>query len=316
MPINISCRRCRPGLRSATSPSAQARGAKSSPASLFADIETYKATMECRSVDEVPIAEDRGPKSTADVPVNQLIAVLAVGLRTPRPLPPARLRAARSPPQPAAPAAAPSKAEAPMPHGCTAPIPGPRPHPSPRYRRARVRFAPCQAARQELHRVSPIAGSGLALPRLSRDFYAGAKSAGTSSPAAPLQPRHPPLPPSRRDVGQKHPRSLLGWQLRGVPHDSIAAPSAPGSAANPDQPAFRLTSTATSASFWPPARISTPLRTMTRTACRPPALVNDFFIKALADRACNAYRNANVAGRGVMLSTCSPKSASRSRPAA
>jgi len=44
---------------------------------IIAEIETDKATMEVEAVDEGTIAKIVVPEGTADVPVNQLIAVLA-----------------------------------------------------------------------------------------------------------------------------------------------------------------------------------------------------------------------------------------------
>src|SRR6266545_8109199 len=44
---------------------------------VLAEIETDKATMEVEAVDEGVLAKILVPEGTADVPVNQLIAVLA-----------------------------------------------------------------------------------------------------------------------------------------------------------------------------------------------------------------------------------------------
>ena len=48
-----------------------------SPGDVIAEIETDKATMEVEAVDEGVLAKIVVPEGTADVPVNQLIAVLA-----------------------------------------------------------------------------------------------------------------------------------------------------------------------------------------------------------------------------------------------
>ena len=52
-------------------------GDKIGPVDVIAEIETDKATMEVEAVDEGTIAKIVVPEGTADVPVNQVIAVLA-----------------------------------------------------------------------------------------------------------------------------------------------------------------------------------------------------------------------------------------------
>ena len=52
-------------------------GEKVKPGDVIAEIETDKATMEYEAVDEGTLAKILVPAGTADVPVNQLIAVLA-----------------------------------------------------------------------------------------------------------------------------------------------------------------------------------------------------------------------------------------------
>ena len=52
-------------------------GEKVAPGDVIAEIETDKATMEVEAVDEGVLAKIVVPEGTADVPVNQLIAVLA-----------------------------------------------------------------------------------------------------------------------------------------------------------------------------------------------------------------------------------------------
>src|ERR687885_1844621 len=47
------------------------------PGDVIAEIETDKATMEVEAVDEGVLAKILVPEGTADVPVNQLIAVIA-----------------------------------------------------------------------------------------------------------------------------------------------------------------------------------------------------------------------------------------------
>src|SRR5438094_10169691 len=52
-------------------------GDKVKPGDVLAEIETDKATMEVEAVDEGTLAKIVVPEGTADVPVNQLIAVMA-----------------------------------------------------------------------------------------------------------------------------------------------------------------------------------------------------------------------------------------------
>src|SRR6218665_3705471 len=52
-------------------------GEKVKPGDVIAEIETDKATMEVEAVDEGTLAKIVVPEGTADVPVHQLIAVLA-----------------------------------------------------------------------------------------------------------------------------------------------------------------------------------------------------------------------------------------------
>src|SRR4051812_1141437 len=104
---------------------------------IIAEIETDKATMEVEAVDEGTIAKIVVAEGTADVPVNQVIAVLAgegedvkaaaagAGSATPAP----------KPPVPAAPPKQPStapKTEAPKPASATAvAAPTPKPQAAP-----------------------------------------------------------------------------------------------------------------------------------------------------------------------------------------
>ncbi len=52
-------------------------GDKVAPGDVIAEIETDKATMEVEAIDEGTLAKIVVPEGTADVPVNQIIAVLA-----------------------------------------------------------------------------------------------------------------------------------------------------------------------------------------------------------------------------------------------
>src|SRR5215831_10133493 len=83
-------------------------GDKVRPGDVLAEIETDKATMEYEAIDEGTLAKIVVPEGTHDVPVNELIAVLAEEGEDPKT---AAAAAARKPAAaPAAPAAKPSAA--------------------------------------------------------------------------------------------------------------------------------------------------------------------------------------------------------------
>src|SRR5690242_13264735 len=107
-------------------------GEKVKPGDVIAEIETDKATMEVEAVDEGTLAKIVVPEGTADVPVNQLIAVLAgegedakaaasAAGSAPAPKPAETPKAAAAPaaspapPKPEAPKAPPAPAAAPTP---------------------------------------------------------------------------------------------------------------------------------------------------------------------------------------------------------
>src|ERR1700748_2125785 len=87
-------------------------GDKVKSGDVIAEIETDKATMEVEAVDEGTIAKILVPEGTQDVPVNDVIAVLAgdgedvkAAAAKPAPPPPAAAAAAPTPKPVAAPAA-------------------------------------------------------------------------------------------------------------------------------------------------------------------------------------------------------------------
>src|SRR5882724_12940078 len=100
-------------------------GDKVKSGDIIAEIETDKATMEVEAVDEGIIAKIVVAEGTADVPVNQVIAVLAgegedvkaaaagAGTSAPAPKPPAAAAPKTEAPKTEAPKPAPSAAPAP-----------------------------------------------------------------------------------------------------------------------------------------------------------------------------------------------------------
>jgi pyruvate dehydrogenase E2 component (dihydrolipoamide acetyltransferase) len=104
-------------------------GDKVSSGDVIAEIETDKATMEVEAVDEGTIAKILVPEGTADVPVNQVIAVLAGDGEDVKAA--ASGGGASAPPPKAAeapkPAAAPAPAFVAKPTASAAPTPAPQP---------------------------------------------------------------------------------------------------------------------------------------------------------------------------------------------
>src|SRR6201996_833820 len=89
---------------------------------VIAEIETDKATMEVEAVDEGTLAKIVVPEGTQDVPVNELIAVLAGDGED--------VKAAGSSAGAPKPAAAPAKAEAPKEEAKKEEAPGPQAKPA------------------------------------------------------------------------------------------------------------------------------------------------------------------------------------------
>jgi pyruvate dehydrogenase E2 component (dihydrolipoamide acetyltransferase) len=100
-------------------------GDKVKSGDVIAEIETDKATMEVEAVDEGTLAKILVPEGTQDVPVNNVIAVLAGDGEDVKAA--AGSVASAAPPKPAAEAPAPKPAAAPAPAAAAAPAPAPAP---------------------------------------------------------------------------------------------------------------------------------------------------------------------------------------------
>jgi pyruvate dehydrogenase E2 component (dihydrolipoamide acetyltransferase) len=105
-------------------------GDKVKPGDVIAEIETDKATMEYEAVDEGVLAKIVVPEGAADVPVNQLIAVLAADGEDPKAAAAAAGKGASAPAPAAASAAPPAPPAAKFAPAAT-PQAAPRPSPSP-----------------------------------------------------------------------------------------------------------------------------------------------------------------------------------------
>ena len=168
-------------------------GDKVKAGDIIAEIETDKATMEYEAIDEGVLAKIVVPEGTADVPVNQLIAVLAgegedvkaaasgaaKGAAAPVP--------AAAPPQQAKPAAAPASAAktAPPP---AAPVPTAAPAPVPQATNGHGRIFASPLARRLAKDanidISRVAGTGPHGRVIARDVEQAKSGGGLRAPAA------------------------------------------------------------------------------------------------------------------------------------
>jgi pyruvate dehydrogenase E2 component (dihydrolipoamide acetyltransferase) len=216
-------------------------GDKVKSGDVIAEIETDKATMEVEAVDEGTLARIVVPEGTTDVPVNQLIAVLAgegedtkaaaasAGSASPAPKP----QAAPATPAPAAPKAEAPKAEARKAEApkAEAPKPGPAPAAAPAQAvpaaaptasGARVFASPLarRLAKEAGIDIGRIAGSGPHGRVIARDVDA-AKS-GKGLKAAPGAPAAAPAAPAIASMSDQQVRALFEeGSYEVVPHDGM-----------------------------------------------------------------------------------------------
>jgi pyruvate dehydrogenase E2 component (dihydrolipoamide acetyltransferase) len=226
-------------------------GDKVKSGDVIAEIETDKATMEVEAVDEGTIAKIVVPEGTQDVPVNDVIAVLAgdgedVKAAGAAPQPKAEAKAEAKPetkteapkekpapapaekapaPAAAAPAAAPAKEPAPQANGHD------RIFSSPLARRL------AKEANIELARIN---GSGPHGRVIARDVEEAKSGKGLKAPAAAPAAGAPSIAPSMSD------KQILGLYEEGsydlVPHDGMRRTIAQRlTAATQSMPTFYLT---------------------------------------------------------------------------
>src|SRR3954453_18502141 len=161
------------------------------PGDVIAEIETDKATMEIEAVDEGTLAKIVVPEGTADVPVNQLIAVIAGEGEDAK----AAASAAGSAPTPAPkPAEAPkaeAKAEAPKGEATkAAPAPAPAATPKTNGQGGRIFSSPLarRLAKEAGIDLARISGTGPHGRVVARDVAAAKEGKGLKAPAAPGAP--------------------------------------------------------------------------------------------------------------------------------
>ncbi|WP_460437238.1 biotin/lipoyl-containing protein, partial [Ancylobacter sonchi] len=138
-------------------------GDKVAPGDVIAEIETDKATMEVEAIDEGTLAKILVPEGTADVPVNQLIAVLATDGEDAKAVAAGGASAPKAAPAPAAEA---PKAAEPAPAAAPAPVAAapvaPAPAAAPAAAGARVFASPLarRLAKEKGVDLSSVQGSG------------------------------------------------------------------------------------------------------------------------------------------------------------
>ena len=149
-------------------------GDKVKPGDVIAEIETDKATMEYESIDEGTLAKIVVPEGTQDVPVNQLIAVLAEEGEDVKAAAAGAAKATAPAAKPPAPAAAPVSATPPprqaSPQAATAGAvaPSPQARPAASEPQPAARETPDAGARADGHGSNRIFSSPLAR-RLAKD---------------------------------------------------------------------------------------------------------------------------------------------------
>ena len=178
---------------------------------VIAEIETDKATMEVEAVDEGILAKIVVPEGTADVPVNQLIALIAGEGEDPKSITapaaggaaPAPAPKAEAAPAPAAPAVAPQPQAAPAP----TPAPAAKPNGAGQATGNRVFASPLakRIAKEAGVDIASIQGSGPHGRIVEKDVRAALQGGGAKPAAAPAaaaapapaaKPAAPQLAPS------------------------------------------------------------------------------------------------------------------------
>jgi pyruvate dehydrogenase E2 component (dihydrolipoamide acetyltransferase) len=199
-------------------------GEKVRPGDVIAEIETDKATMEVEAVDEGTLAKIVVPEGTADVPVNQLIAVLAGEGEDAK----AAASSAASAPAPKSaeapkPVAAPARAEAPKPAPTAAPAPAPAAAPAQATNgHARIFSSPLarRLAKDAGIELARIGGTGPHGRIVARDVEAAKEGKGLKAPAA--APGAAPAPMIAPTLSDEKVRALYEeGSYEVIPHDNM-----------------------------------------------------------------------------------------------
>ena len=198
-------------------------GEKVKPGDVIAEIETDKATMEVEAVDEGTLAKIVVPEGTADVPVNQLIAVLAGEGEDVKAAAAKAGSGAASKPAPAPKPSAPPPIAAPA--AAVAPAAKPAaPPPKPAVDgHGRVFSSPLarRLAKEGGIDIARIAGSGPHGRVVARDIEA-AKTGGAALKAPAAAPTGAPAPAIAPSMSDQQIRALYEeGSYEVVPHDGM-----------------------------------------------------------------------------------------------
>jgi pyruvate dehydrogenase E2 component (dihydrolipoamide acetyltransferase) len=222
-------------------------GDKVKSGDVIAEIETDKATMEVEAVDEGTIAKILVPEGTQDVPVNDIIAVMAGDGEDVKA---AGSAAAQAPKAAAAPAAPPAPAAAPA-AAAPAPKPAATPAPAPQAAapaaqangHARVFSSPLarRLAKEAGIEIGRINGSGPHGRIIARDVADAKSGKGLKAPAAaPVAGGSPTVAPAMSD--QQILSLFEPGSYETVPHDGMRRTIAQRlTAATQSIPTFYLT---------------------------------------------------------------------------
>jgi pyruvate dehydrogenase E2 component (dihydrolipoamide acetyltransferase) len=226
-------------------------GDKVKSGDVIAEIETDKATMEVEAVDEGTIAKIVVPEGTQDVPVNDVIAVLAGDGEDVKAASAAPQKKSEAKPEPRAeakPEAKEAKAEAPKEKAepapaAKAPAPAAAPAQAPQGNgHARVFSSPLarRLAKEAGIDVARINGTGPHGRVIARDVEEAKSGKGLKAPAAGPAAGAPAIAPAMSD------KQILGLYEEGsyelVPHDSMRRTIAQRlTAATQSMPTFYLT---------------------------------------------------------------------------
>jgi pyruvate dehydrogenase E2 component (dihydrolipoamide acetyltransferase) len=206
-------------------------GDKVKSGDVIAEIETDKATMEVEAVDEGTIARILVPEGTQDVPVNDIIAIMAgdgedvkaASAGAGAASPPAKAADAPSPKPAAAPAPAAAAAPAPKAAAPAAAAPAPQAAPAPAAQangHARIFSSPLarRLAKEAGIEIGRINGSGPHGRIVARDVEGAKSGKGLKAPAA-APSAAPSIAPSMSD------KQILALYEPGsyevIPHDGM-----------------------------------------------------------------------------------------------
>jgi pyruvate dehydrogenase E2 component (dihydrolipoamide acetyltransferase) len=198
-------------------------GDKVSPGDVIAEIETDKATMEYEAVDEGVLAKIVVPEGTSDVPVNELIAVLAGEGEDAKAAAASAGKAAPAAPAPAA--AEPAEPPKPAPAQPSRPAPPARtemheapPKPQATNGHGRIFSSPLarRLAKDAGIDLSRIQGTGPHGRVIARDVESAKSGAGLKAPGAPAA-----VPPVQAPSDEKIRALFEPGSYEVVPHDNM-----------------------------------------------------------------------------------------------